>query len=333
MGVVAYLNENKLFDDIMIFLNSYSSKNTKKMFESHIREFFRLTRNKEIEFLNEADLNFRLNDILEYRSYLLRKGNSRLTINQKINTVKLLFENLKANKYNVDLNIFKSRNIKFKAQSNQYGVLTKEEVDQFIEEAKKERHLADEKYLLIKFAIRTSFRLKECLSVKWSDITEEDGVYVVRTIGKGGKLISNSFHKNFYEELLKIKKPNTDKIFSLSEKTVQRMMDRIKNKLGIEPERNIVFHSFRNYAANKEFEISKDIKRVSQQLNHSSIETSYKHYMKKTKDYTQTIGVLMDEDIDKDFINQVTLEQFRDFFKQGDYILQLKLKEFIDKNK
>lgn len=334
MGIekIVQLHKNEIYEDIKTFLNNHEqySKNTRNTFESHIKEFFKITRKVEIEHLREEDLDYKPNDILNYREFLIkRRKNSNNTVNQKVSAIKLLFENLKANGHSINDEIFKA--IKpLKVIANQYETLTLEEAEQFVEMAKQEKYLADEKYLLIKFAIRTSFRLDECLNMKWSNIKEEDGVYVVRTIGKGKKKISNSIHSVFFNELSKLKTNNSKKVFSLSEKTVQRMMERLKKKLNIDPKRNITFHSFRNVAGNQEFERNKDIKRAALQLNHSSIETTMKHYLDKTKDYAQSAGVLMDEEIDNKFIDEVSLEEFRKFFKESDYVLQLRLKDFIE---
>jgi integrase len=222
-----------------------------------------------------------------------------------------------------------------------YGVLNQTEAELFAETAYiTEQRKNFMKKTMILFAIRTSFRLDEILNVRWNSFEEVDGVYKVSVLGKRGKLVTNAISSKLYNEILKLKEENNKSkwdgdpeiVFQIKESAVDKMMQRLRVKLDIDPSRNVVFHSFRKVAINWELSTSGSVKSAAQQGNHSSIDVMYRNYIDKTRDYTQAAGVRMEEEIDLSFLNELTIDDFKEFIKKGDYKLQLEIQKYV-KNK
>jgi integrase len=337
---VVKFSDDIVYDDIQSYFNELDihkregekHSKTRVSYEGSIRQFFKETRGKDIEHLTVVDLKYKKNDITNYRKHLQDKfGYSNSTINQKITAIKCLFEELKSVEYDVNTSIFKIKRLK--SIPNSYGSLSQTEAERFAQTAlETEVKFPKMKYLLIMFAIRTSFRLDEILNVTWDDFEFHNGVYKVKTIGKGTKENTNAIHPKLYDQILELKETNSDKnnkVFQISEVSINHMMSRLRKKLNISEERNIVFHSFRGVAIDFELETTGDIKKAAQQGNHSNITTTYNSYINKTKDYTQLPGVKMDEEIDWSFMDQMSLEEFKEFFKQSNqYKLYIDLKKF-----
>lgn len=350
MGAEKIVNlwNSEVFNDITTFLNEarMHSAKTAESYESNIRQFFRETRQKEIEFLTLDDLKFKRNDILNYRQRLqeMKKENNpdelkykANTINQKLASIRSLFENLKSNDYEVNPAIFKIKKLAEHVQS--YGNLSQTEADRMAETVwKTESTKAYTKYCLILFATRTSFRLDEILRCKWSNITEDIGYYKVSLIGKGQKERTTSISNKLYEKLLVLKDENkkykwnrdSELIFQISEDAINHMMKRLREELNISKDRNIVFHSFRKVAIDYELETTGDVKAALLHSGHSSMDIMHKAYLDKTRDYSQTPGIRMDEELDLSFIEELTLDNFKDFVANGDHKLKIELKRYFD---
>lgn len=334
---VTHIHKNNMvYEDICIFLKEledYSgSKNTRLAYETDIREFFRVMRNKpekfEINYLTEDELIFKRNDILKYRQSLIAKGDlANSTINRKITALKSLYENLAANDYKINTKIFNVKNLKNKI--NSYGNLAQTEAERFAEMAfLTERQLREEKKLVILFAIRTSFRIEEILSVTWEDVSFKDGVYVINSIGKGQKERNVAISSKLYNDLLILRNEESDRIFNLSKNAINGMMKRLRKKMNIDPKRNVTFHSFRKVAIDWEIEDTGDYKKAIMQSGHSSMDVLHKYYVNKNIDYSQLAGVRMDEEVDLSFVDKLTLDDFREFIKNGDKSLQRELTNY-----
>jgi integrase len=352
---VSELKSYDVYEDIMAFLDEFDQKsndkrrnrtgknsksNTRITYEAAIREFFHIVLNKEIEHLTEDDLKtLKKRDIINYRKQLQDNGNSNSTINKKMASIKSCFRFLNG-EHEVNTAILELKRLD--ENTVHYGIMNQTEAELFAETAyNTEREKPYLKKMLILFAIRTSFRLDEILNVKWNSFEEVDGVYKVSVRGKRNKLVTNAISAKLYNQILELKEINKktkwdgdpEIVFQIDEKTIHFMMKRLLNKLGISPDRNLVFHSFRKVAINWELETSNgDIRKAAQQGNHSSIETTYRNYIDQTRDYTQAAGVRMEEELDLNFLNNLTIEDFREFILQGNYKLQLDIQNFA-KNK
>jgi integrase len=333
------LNENTVFDDIQSYFNNLDMykrdgekhSKTRVSYEMSIRQFFKETRDKDIEHLTVEDLKFKKNEVQDYRNHLKAKFEySNSTINQKITAIKCLFEELKSVEYDVNPSIFKLRRLKEQVQS--YGHLSQTEAERFAEAVfHTETHKKEIKHLLILFAIRSSFRIDEILNLEWDDFEYFNGVYKVKTTGKGTKENCTSISAKLYDRIAKLKdtnKPDNPKIFQVSKDSINDMMNRLRDFLNIDPKRRITFHSFRKVAIDWTFE-TEGVEAAIKHSNHSNYDTLVNHYIDKKRDFTQTPGVKMDEEINWSFMDQMNLDEFKEFFKQSNqYKLYVELKKF-----
>jgi len=339
-NVVAF-NKDLMFDEIEVFFGELElqSSNTRQSYESRLRKFFSEISvvQKKLEYLTLDDITkIKRKDIMSYRQELFQNENYKnSTLNHFFSVVKSLYNHLLVNEYEVNPSIFTFKKLK-ENDSEEHGnfvsVAEAENMAQLAYETERVKVKRDIKRLLILVAIRTSLRIDELLNLKWSNINPSNGVYKVNTIGKGGKKVDGAITEALYSDLLSIKKDGQDVVFKISEDSVRDMMKRLCKKAGIPEERNIVFHSFRSVAADWEMETSGNIQRASAQLNHSSTDTTYKHYLKKNKDYSQLAGVRMEENIDLSVMDDMSHEDFKEFIEQGSYSLQYELVNFM-KNK
>lgn len=339
-NAVVHINQNSLYEDILAFLNEQRSEHTKESYLADIKQFSALCPviNKDIQFLTIEDLQgIKKRDLINYRQYLKdRYDLSHKTLNRKITSIKMLFYFLSTD-HELNLDIFNFKRLP--EEDNSYGDLSQTEAERMAEVAfQTEREKPLLKKMLILFAIRTSFRLSEILSVKWSDFEEFEYGYKVTVVGKGNKKNTNAITKKLYNQLLELKEVNKQTkwtsdpniVFQISKRAIQSMMDRLRIKCGIDPERNIVFHSFRGVAIDWELEQTGDIRLAAQQGNHNNINTTYKHYVKKTKDYSKLPGIRMEEEIDLSFMDDLSIDDFKEFIKNGDYKLKMSFKRYYE---
>lgn len=314
---VARLKTNNVYSSIRTFLRSkgLSSANTEREYEADIRQFFKFIRNKEIEELVEADLHVVKSDILDYQVYLSEeKDYQNTTVNRKINTLRSLYEHLKGDDYDVNPYVMKIKDLP--DDTKHIGFLSPDEAWLLADLAlKTERENAKMKYALILTAASTSLRKTAILNLCYSDIypTNEEDKYVIRCEDKDrmdkGKTIEKQIHKDLYQLLLDIKdtKYNDDKIFHIDNMIISKMMKRLCEKAGLDPRRNISFHSLKKAGVRYADETSGgDIKAIVAQGGWSSPAVYLKHYAEKPMNIA---GMGMFEKTDPDIFKQLTHEE------------------------
>ncbi len=207
----------------------------------------------------------------------------------------------------IDLSVFDSVG-KLKTVEKNWGRTNKEEADLIAEDMyinERQNHYTK---TVCEGRARTSFRLSALLVLRWIDfeLDPTTGHYVVSVLDKGSKVVSTGINKSFYEELLELRDENavdTDYVFKgLSEQSLRHSLKRSKERLGIPPERDLKFHSFKGVGIDYVYEhTGHDILVAREQGNHSSVATT-ERYMSKRKDISKVAGVIMDEDIEIDIL-------------------------------
>jgi len=324
-----------LYNDIQVYFNELMqhSINTKINYERDIREFFRFDpTKKEVEHLTQEDVQrIRKTDLINFRNYLLQeKENSNATVNRKLRAVKSFFNHF-ASELDIDMNIFNFRQLR-ESGNRSYDPISFMEAEKFAEQAyANERQNGLKKKLLLKFAARTSLRLSECLNIDWNDLKPtEEGYVKVFSIQKGKKEFETAISIEFYNELLLIKGDDPKLFSGLKKRAVETMIQRIKKNMGYPEDKRIVFHSFRGVAINYEYDTTGDMKKAMLQGNHSSSSTTLKYYLDKEKDLASAPGVRMDKKEDRTFLNDITREQFIEFFSKVDTKTINELKRYIE---
>ncbi|MNK83582.1 site-specific tyrosine recombinase XerC [compost metagenome] len=308
---VVGLHTGTVGQDIKAFIGKSESTHTKQNYERSIRLFFKWYRNKDIEQLLVEDLSIRNVDMLRYQKFLRDHSAdyTNTSINNMMAAVQSLYEFLERNEYEVN-----SKHVKVDVLSDDSepcGALYFHEAEQMANLALKQKK-GQEKSTFIRMAYTTSFRKSSLLALKWDDIKKNPVAdhYLVTTIGKRGKKHTMPISNDLYNELLKIKEQKyyqqyiDNKIFHLSNTTIQSMMDTLKEEMQISNDRNVVFHSFRNVAASYG-----TLEEVKEHLNHSNINTTQRHYRHKNKDYANSISLRMEDKIENDIFEGLSKEE------------------------
>lgn len=318
---IVALNQGTVYEDIMIFLKGKGIKSTgtSETYESAIRYFYKYMKNKDIENLTVDDLQFKNRDMVRYQTDL-NEQYANSTVNKMVSAVVSLYEFLEKNEYPVKVQ--KMRVDFLPDTSEQYGELTVDEAVK-MSELVLNQYKGEEKSELIKMAFRTSFRKGALLSLTWDDIKwdEQQGLYLVHVIDKRQKKCVQPLRKDQYEELLKIKeckyyqKYNDNLVFHITEKTISEMMQKLVEEMSIPESRKIVFHSLRKCAPNWLVDTQDSVIAAQQQLNHSNMNTTYKNYISKKKDYHNAASVTMEEQIDDTICDDMTREELLELVK------------------
>lgn len=337
---VTGLRRGSVDEDIKTFFRKFESKHTQKNYERSIRNFFMWYRNKSLEMLNVDDLKVRNADILNYRNFLKEHeaDYAHVTINNYIAAIQSLYEFLEINEYNVN-----SKYVKVDPLSDDgehAGALYLDEAERMAKLVHSDRKQGQEKSAFIRMAYTTSFRKSSLRNLEWTDIkfNSNGGFYDVYIVGKGGKKHVMPISIDLYNELLKIKerpyykKYGDNKIFHLSNTTIQNMMDTLKEKMGIPPERNIVFHSLRNVAAS-----FGSLEEAKKHLNHSNISTTEKSYRHINEDRSDSLSLRIEEKIDDAVFEMLTREELLELILKQSYGVKAQLmrdaKSIIEKVK
>lgn len=270
-----------VYSTIYTFLKrkGQDSKNTKSTYERHIRDFFRTMRGKELKNLTENDLKFKKEQIESYQVSLKEKYKGT-TVNNAITAIKECYEKFEDNGFQVSAKWFDLDRYD-EHDKEGYDTLTHEEVLHIIDLVSTTRK-GKEKSLLVRLAYATAFRKESLLSMKWSQIIEIDGQWFVKVLGKGNKWSHKKLTNELYSHLMEFKsESDREKIFQLTDKTVQRMMNFIRENMDF-GHRRIVFHSFKNASINEVNIITGgDIKAMQQHADHSDASTTLNNYMAK----------------------------------------------------
>ncbi|KAF6625169.1 site-specific integrase [Paenibacillus sp. EKM208P] len=309
---VVGLHQNNVNGDIKVFIGKFQSKYTQRNYERSIRSFFMWFKNKEIEELTEEDILIKNKDIVGFQTYLRNHeaDYSNIYINNIIAAVQSLYSFFEINEYPV--NSMYTKVDVLSDDSERSGALYLDEAETMAQLVYEDRKQSQEKSAFIRMAYTTSFRKSSLLSLKWSDIRKNPiaNHYLVKTVGKGGKKHEVPISCELYNELLKIKdqpyysKYKDEKIFHLSNNTIQNMMNGLKEKMGIPPERNIKFHSFRNVASGYG-----TLEETKQHLNHKNITTTENYYRHSMTDFSNSLSLRIEDKIDDSIFDSLSKEE------------------------
>lgn len=309
-----------VWNDIQIFLKKKENKseNTRKSYENALKNFFIWLNGKRLEILLPGDLHIKNKDVIQYQNFLKEKGNKNSTVNARLGAIRSFYSFLGANEYDVNNDIFSDIDKYDEDEdSESAGELTLDEVQRMIDFLKNDPNKGLEKSLLIMLAVTTSFRKTSLLSLNWSNISysEKENLYIISTYLKRKK-DSKPITPEQYKQLLQIKKPNQEKIFTLSSATVQRMMDKLKKELNIDDSRNICFHSLKNLAIGFACGILKDMNAAQIQGNHKTMQTTKKFYIKANRRFGNMPGLKMWEKVEMSKLDKLNREELVKIIKE-----------------
>ena len=301
-----------------------NSKNTRVTYERAIRDFFITMRNKNLEDLVEEDLIFKKTQIETYQVGLRNKFKST-TVNNRMSALKKCYDKLKDYGFDIDSSWFNvERYNEYDKES--YDAMAHHEVIEAINLVSKTRE-GHQKSLLLRLAYATAFRKESLLKLEWKDLTNRDGVWLVKTLGKGNKWDYKKISNDLYDELMKHKaksKKDREKIFTLTDKTVNKMMNYIRDNMNF-GERNIAFHSLKKSSIQEVALLTNyDIKAMQAQGNHSSVTTTLNDYMAK-KSLDDLVIVDINHEVPVEKLEEMTKEELINLIKSVDRNVQMKL--------
>jgi integrase len=344
---VVKLENTKVYDQIQKYLEKlgYKSLETQRVYKSEIKSFFKLRNNKQLEHLTIEDVQLTLDDFEDYISYLYNitdeEGNkkySNKTTNKKISAVKGCISYLSSKKIDGEYIV---KDISYFPQiehlpeiKNQYGVLEAHEVFKMAQLAyETEREKGSIKRLLFLFALDTAIRKQAILDLQWSNFIEQEDGVLVTVVDKGNKQMRQKISYDFYKELLTIK-GDSNRVFDISSDSLDNTFKRLKIKMGLQEERNLVFHSIRKSAISYRYRITGDILEAQRAANHSNINTTMIYL--QHEDYGMIGAVSNSQNLDmelfKNVDNEVLIQAISQCKKDMQLILNIKINEIL-KNK
>jgi integrase len=279
-------------------------------------------RNKELEELVEADLIFTKDQIESYQ-VSLKEQYKGTTVNNAMTAIKECYEKLEDNEFDVKTSWFKLDRYD-EHDKESYDTLTHEEVLSIIGLVSKTRK-GSEKALLVRLAYATAFRKESLLTMKWNQIVNIDGQWFVKVLGKGNKWSHKKLTDDLYNTLMEFKaKTGNEKIFQLTDKTVQKMMNYIRENMDF-GDRKIVFHSFKKASINEVNIITGgDLKAMQAHGDHSDATTTVNTYLAK-KSLEELVTVDVNTHIPTEVFNDLSKEDFVNLVKSMDRNTQIKL--------
>lgn len=322
-------DDKNVWNCINTFLNrtEQNSKNTRGTYERAIRNFFKTMRNKELEDLVEEDLIFTKPQIETYQTNLKNQYKSA-TVNNRISALKKCYMKLEDYGFDVkpswfDLDRYSEHD------KESYDALTHQEVIDIINLVSTTRK-GFEKALLVRVAYSTAFRRTSILNLKWTDIINRNGQWYLKALDKGNKWDYKKISDDLYHELMKQKELVVgEKIFQLTPKTVNRMMNYIRENMDF-GERNITFHSFKKSSIKEVALLTNyDLKAMQRQGNHSNVTTTLNDYMAE-KDLDELVIVDTNYNIPLEKFDEMSKEELVDMIKKADRNTQIKLLQSIN---
>ncbi|AKQ08556.1 integrase [Bacillus phage PBC2] len=321
-------DDKNVFTCIKTFLDrtEQNSFNTRKTYERAIRDFFRTMRNKEIEDLVEADLIFKKPQIETYQVNL-KNSSKASTVNNKMSALKKCYDKLEDYGFEVKSSWFNVERYS-EHDKESYDPMTHEEIIEAIKIVSKTRK-GFEKGLLIRLAYSTAFRKESLLQLKWSDISNKDGQWLVKTLGKGNKIDYKKISDDLYEELMKQKElVGGERIFQLTNKTVNKMLNYIRENIDF-GDRRITFHSLKKSSIQEVAIITNyDLKAMQRQGNHASSSTTLDIYM-KDKEVEDLVVVDINTHIPLERLNDLSKEELIELITNADRNTQIKLLQIL----
>lgn len=343
---VVKLNNLKVYDQIQKYLDkhSYNSEGTRTAYLNDIKLFFRIIKKKEIEYLTIEDVQITLDDFEDFIKCLYdlkdEEGNKKYvnkTINRKVSAAKGLIKYLSSKKINdeyivKDISYFPNIG-SLPETKNRHGILEAQEVFEMAELALQEREKGEIKRLAILLSLDSCIRKSALLDLKWSNFIEKEDGYLLQGVDKGNKDFRQLISKDLYNELLTIK-TESEYVFSLSADALDNCFKRLREKMNIDPNRRIVWHSIRKAGINYRFRLTGDILEAKRAANHSNITTT-QIYLEEM-DYGALGAVSsrgnLDMELFKKVDHEVLLQAIEMMKKDSKLILNMKIKEILKQN-
>jgi len=339
---VVGLNNSSAESTIERFLNKYNRKNTITTYRQHFNKMFMYTCGKKIEDITKEDLkSINITKIREYIDFLKNSNYEESTINQSILSCSTLWQYLEKEDL-VIKDYFKKETIKPNKEDegkNSYGSLTEEELNQLYDYCLSLKDRGLTKKLYFEFLATLTCRKTAAQELRLDNIrrtfNKEDRQYywVINSFDKT-KIINRAISNEFYQRLAdnfnsyEYKDREKGLLFNVENQTLEKTLKDFCKEYKIDKAgRNICQHSLKSTGLDIIYDVFNDIKIVAEAGGHSDINTTYKHYLSKQKNYALQPSILLSkspEDCLRE-LDQLSKDELINIIATSDKFVAIKL--------
>lgn len=335
--LIEYINEFLLSKE-----QKSKSEDTRATYTNSLKQTFKdIFGYDSLEYITKDDLEILDIDVLiKYfnKLYLERNGEgkrnySNSTINNRMTAIRQLLKYLTARKViKWEVLDFDSLLKSLPDDADEIEAMPFEVAQQFFHYFRNiEKSKSYEKWMLARMAVDTALRAKELLDLKWTQFYVEKDYVLIKSDkenkGKGNKKFLDKISLELYYELLELKNGEKEKVFSISYRTVAKMMERANAHLKLD--RNYTFHSFKKTAVSSVYFNTGSITEAMKKGRHKNLNTTRRYI--EDRDYGVTgvisLGNRLDTELYKKVSHEQLLETIEKMNKDFLYLLNLKLLE------
>ncbi len=260
-------------------LNKKSYKQDKSRIKV-IREFF-----KKCKYIN----NIKLDDIEQFKRYLLNRGLKKITVNKYLEVLSKMFNIAIRNDWAKKNPI--EHDVKFVIkEDNSFRQLSFEEQERLLEVVKGT-------YLegVIIFALNTGLRLSDILPLKWKEIKSYNDKIIHLYVRKTNKYMDMPCTQMLYDYIERTPKENRKGNVFINPrtkrppKTIRRAWKTAKEKAGI---KNFRFHDLRHTVASRLVNAGVPLPTVKKVMTHSDISTTMRYVHTPDEEMFKAMEVL-----------------------------------------
>lgn len=280
--------EQKFNKNVDAFLNQMKDKNKSDNTIQNYR--YDLDKFQKYAVDHDVDLgmiNFSKQDFINYINYLKEQGFAPKTIKRNADALNVFIHFLYNKEELKRLPFVNAKEMKEylpKIQKKKVRVLSREELESIMKTASATGIFEES---LIRVLYSSATRISEALNIKWDDIREEDGKYILSIEeGKGDKYREVLLSPKTVDCIYKMKEQrdwNSEYVFEL--KSTRKPISRryattlVSDTIEKSNVKNASSHVFRRTMATMLLEKGVDVAYVSKFLGHADISTTYNSYV------------------------------------------------------
>lgn len=337
---VIELKTKTAYEDVLFFLEGLEAEATVQRYRKAIERFIKKLYDIPLQHVNESHFNnLTYSETKRYRDYL-RKKYAASTVNNEMTAIFNLLKELNKiqrddGSYPYSLNVDQLRTKSLRVKDvNSSGDISWEEASEFIDYLMNSGEVANGRVKGIYFHMArvTGFRKQALCELRFKDLRRSDNVWKLKSTLKG-KSHQVSLKDEDADLLLELKETSdrNEKIFKISEKTIERTMDLIKKKFEIPEERRVTIHSFRGLSGWEAYLASgNSIVATKEHLNHSSMETTY-GYISRRKSELEQPTLYMGKEFNIEEVKDISQEQWLEVYNELSRSAKYEIQSVIDK--
>ena len=332
MNTVKQIQIDNCHNVIQNYIDSIrkQSENTYENYLPRFKNFFMKVINKELHSIKWEDIfSITFSDVEDYQKYLLvEKENIEYTVDQKLFTIKGLWDYLYKHNNNVNKDVLDFVELYNKdTDENSWGTLLSEELDLLFKFAETRGRTGKIQRAYFEFLYDIACRKSVPLKMKWSqvkrgyDFKSKQKVWLVCYTEKGKK-VEKAIRDEWYDKLASIRKEGSDEVFNIGKSTIENTFEAFREKYNLFERNNkrIVIHSIKKAAGQRGWDVTHDPKLVQEYMQHSDFNTTMNIYNNRKDNYTEQLSYKLGFDID--------INEFKDLSKEE----LISLIEKCDKN-